>query len=381
MITPMLRTPYTAPLLILSLSTLFAAQGADSLPKQPFGKTANGTEVFLYTLKNASGMEVKITNYGGTVESIRVKDRHGKFDDVVLGFSNLAGYTQKLNTAYFGALIGRYGNRIARGTFKLDNHTYHVPINDGPNSLHGGTNGFNKQIWDAKDVSGEGEPALELHYLSKDGEMGFPGNLDVTVRYSLDAKNGLHIDYFAKTNKDTVLNLTNHSYFNLVGAGGATVLTHKVMLDADRFTPVDSTLIPTGKLESVSGTPFDFRKSTDIGARIGARSEQLKLGKGYDHNFVLNHPGDIDKVAARVEEPKSGRVVEVYTTQPGIQFYSGNFLEGTTRGIGGIYRHRSALCLETQHFPDSPNHPSFPTTVLHPGEEFHQTTIYRFLTK
>lgn len=381
MITPMLRTPCTATLLVLSFLRLFAAQGAGSLPKQPFGKTANGTEVFLYTLKNASGMEVKITNYGGTVESIRVKDRKGKFDDVVLGFSNLAGYTQKLNTAYFGALIGRYGNRIARGTFKLDNHTYHVPINDGPNSLHGGTNGFNKQIWDAKDVSAEGDPALELHYLSKDGEMGFPGNLDVTVRYALDAKNGLHLDYFAKTDKNTVLNLTNHSYFNLIGSGSATVLTHKVMLDADRFTPVDSTLIPTGKLESVSGTPFDFRKLTDIGARIGARSEQLKLGKGYDHNFVLNHPGDIDKVAARVEEPKSGRVLEVYTTQPGIQFYSGNFLEGTMRGIGGIYRHRSALCLETQHFPDSPNHPSFPTTVLHPGEEFHQTTIYRFSTK
>ena len=381
MITPMLRILYTAPLLGLSLTTLFAAQGADSLPKQPFGKTANGSEVFLYTFKNASGMEVKVTNYGGTIESIRVKDRNGKFDDVVLGFSNLAGYTQKLNTAYFGALIGRYGNRIAKGAFKLDNHTYHVPINDGPNSLHGGTNGFNKQIWDAKDVSANGEPALELHYLSKDGEMGFPGNLDVTVRYSLDEKNGLHIDYYAKTDKDTVLNLTNHSYFNLIGAGSATVLTHKVMLDADRFTPVNSTLIPTGKLESVSGTPFDFRKSTDIGARIGARSEQLKLGKGYDHNFVLNHPGDLNKVAARVEEPKSGRVLEVYTTQPGIQFYSGNFLEGTMRGFGGVYRHRSALCLETQHFPDSPNQPNFPTTVLHPGEEFHQTTIYRFSTK
>ena len=376
-----MRIASTAVLLLVSLPRFGMSQSTASLPKQPFGKTPGGNEVALYTLKNAAGMEVRITNYGGTVEMIKVKDRHGKFDDVALGFSDLAGYTQKLNTAYFGALIGRYGNRIARGTFTLDNHTYHIPTNDGPNMLHGGTTGFNKRVWDAKDVSTTDEPALELHYLSPDGEMGFPGNLDVTVRYSLDNQNGLHIDYRAKTDKDTVLNLTNHSYFNLIGAGSATVLTHKVMLDASRFTPVDSTLIPTGKLESVAGTPFDFRKLTDIGARIGARSEQLRLGKGYDHNFVLDHPGDINRVAARVEEPKSGRVLQVYTTQPGIQFYSGNFLDGSMKGNGGVYRHRSALCLETQHFPDSPNHPSFPTTILHPGEEFHQTTIYRFSTK
>ncbi|HEX4169098.1 MAG TPA: aldose epimerase family protein [Bryobacteraceae bacterium] len=369
-------------LLLATLTPFAVAQASKPLPKQPFGKTSDGREVYLYTLKNSSGMEVRITNYGGTIEMIRVKDRRGKFDDVVLGFSNLDGYTAKINTAYFGALIGRYGNRIAGGTFKLDGHTYHIPTNDTPrpNSLHGGNTGFNKRVWRAKDVSTTDGPALELHYLSPDGEEGFPGNLDVTVRYSLDSNNGLHIDYFAKTDKDTVLNLTNHSYFNLRGAGSATVLTHKLMLDADRFTPTNANLIPTGKLVSVSGTPFDFRKSTDVGARIGNNSEQLKLAKGYDHNFVLNHPGDLSHLAARVEEPNSGRVLEVYTTQPGIQFYSGNFLEGKNRGIGGVYRHRSALCLETQHFPDSPNHPSFPSTVLHPGDQFHETTIYRFST-
>ncbi len=364
-----------------ALSTLSFVAAAASLPKESFGTTSDGHRVFLYTLKNAAGMEVKITNYGGTVESIKVKDRNGKFGDVVLGFSNLDGYTSKLNTAYFGALIGRYGNRIAKGTFSLDGRTYHIPINDGPNALHGGTVGFNKRVWDAKDVSDADGPALELHYLSPDGDQGFPGNLNVTVRYSIDRDNGLHIDYTAATDKDTVLNLTNHSYFNLIGAGSATILTHKLMIDADRFTPVNSTLIPTGKLESVAKTPFDFRKATDIGARISARSQQLTFAKGYDQNFVLNHPGDLGHVAAMVQEPKSGRVLKVYTTQPGLQFYSGNFLEGNIRGIGGVYRHRSALCLETQHFPDSPNHPNFPTTVLHPGEQFHQTTIYRFSTE
>ena len=377
----MKRTLTVAFCSLLSLSALSLVSVAASLPKESFGTTADGQHVYLYTLKNAAGMEVRITNYGGTIESIKVKDRNGKFGDVVLGFDKLSGYTSKLNTAYFGALIGRYGNRIAKGTFSLDGHTYHIPINDGPNSLHGGTVGFNKRVWDAKDVSTDKEPALELHYLSPDGEQGFPGNLSVTVRYLLDGNNGLHIDYQATTDKDTVLNLTNHSYFNLIGAGSATILTHKLTIDADRFTPIDSTLIPTGQFERVTKTPFDFRKATDIGAHMGARSEQLKLGKGYDHNFVLNHPGDLNHVAAMVQEPKSGRVLKVYTTQPGIQFYSGNFLEGNMHGIGGVYRHRSALCLETQHFPDSPNHPSFPTTVLHPGEQFHQTTIYRFSTE
>ena len=366
--------------LLLPVPAISPAQSAGALPKQAFGKTPDGKETDLYTLKNGSGMEVKITNYGGVIQSIRVKDRQGKMDDVVLGFVNVTPYAAKTNTSYFGALIGRYANRLAGGLFTLDGHQYHIPTNDGPNMLHGGTIGFNRHLWEAKDVSTAGMPALEVHTLSPDGEQGFPGNLDVAVRYALDNENGLHIDYSAKTDKDTVLNLTNHSYFNLSGAGSATVLTHKVMIDADQYTPVNATLIPTGKLEKVAGTPFDFRKMMDIGARIGAKNEQLKLGKGYDHNFVLNHPGDVTRAAVRVEEPKSGRVLEVFTTQPGVQFYSGNFLTGKDRGIGGLYRHRSALCLETQHFPDSPNHPNFPSTVLHPGDEFHQTTIYKFST-
>jgi aldose 1-epimerase len=365
---------------LLLLSPLVAAAAAESLPKVAFG-TYEGHEVSLYTLKNSAGMEVKITNYGGTIQSINVKDRNGKFSDVVLGFQTLDEYVQKAGSAYFGALIGRYANRIANGRFVLDGKTYQIPTNDGPNALHGGKVGFNRRVWEARDVSEADKPALELHYLSRAGEQGFPGNLDVTVRYTLDEQNGLHIDYYAKTDKDTVLNLTNHAYFNLVGAGSASVLNHKLMIDADRFTPVDKTLIPTGKLANVAGTPFDFRKPTDIGARIGKHDEQLRLGKGYDHNFVLNHSGDLKHLAVRVEEPKSGRVLEVYTTQPGVQFYSGNFLNGKVSGIGGVYRHRSALCLETQHFPDSPNHPNFPSTVLHPGEEFHQTTIYKFLAK
>jgi aldose 1-epimerase len=379
--TLMTRTVTAVISLLISVPAFVHARDSSPLPKASFGKTSSGNEVFLYTLKNSSGMEVKITNYGGTVQSLRVKDRNGKFGDVVLGFSKLDEYTSKLNTAYFGALIGRYANRLAKGTFSLDGHTYHVTANEGQNMLHGGAVGFNKRIWDAKDISTQEGPALELHYLSKDGEEGVPGNLDVTVRYSLDDRNGLQIDYLAKTDKPTVLNLSNHSYFNLVGAGSATILNHKVFIDADRFTPVNSTLIPKGKLQNVAGTPLDFRKATDIGARIGSHFEQLKLGKGYDHNFVLNHPGNLDAVAARIEEPKSGRVLEVFTTQPGLQFYTGNFLQGNIHGIGGVYRHRSALCLETQHFPDSPNHPNFPSTVLRPGEEFHQTTIYRFSTK
>jgi aldose 1-epimerase len=354
------------------------AQTTQAIAHKPFGKIADGKDVSLYTLKNASGMEVTITNYGGTITTIKVPDRKGKFDDVVLGFDSLEGYTSPDNDAYFGALIGRYGNRLARGTFKLNGQTYHVPTNDGPNSLHGGKVGFNKRVWDAKDTSTSDTPTLELHYLSPDGEEGFPGNLDVTVRYSLDNRNGLKIQYTATTDKDTVLNLTNHSYFNLAGAGSPTVLKHRIKIDADRITPVDSTLIPTGALTSVGGTPFDLRKVTVVGAHINDNNEQLKLGHGYDHNFVLNHPGDMTAVAVRVEEPSSGRVLEVYTTQPGVQFYTGNFLKGNIHGSGGVYRYRSALCLETQHFPDSPNHPNFPTTVLHRGEKFAQTTVYRF---
>ncbi len=366
---------------MMVIATVIEAQSTPGIRSQSFGKTSDGREVSLYTLKNASGMEVTITNYGGTITSIKVMDRNKKFDDVVLGFENLAGYVSKTNSAYFGAIIGRYANRIAHGTFRLDGHEYHTPINDGPNTLHGGLKGFDKRVWQARKISDASGPALELRYRSADGEEGFPGNLNVTVRYSLSDKNELRIDYTATTDKDTVLNLTNHSYFNLAGAGSQSVLDHKLTLGADKFTPIDSTLIPTGAIQSVDGTPLDFRNATAIGARINEDNEQLKLAKGYDHNFVLNHPGDLTALAAKVEEPNSGRVLEVFTTQPGIQFYTGNFLDGKNHGIGGAYGFRSALCLETQHFPDSPNHPEFPSTVLHPGATFQSTTIYRFSTE
>jgi len=366
---------------LLALSVLaFSAMAVPKTTKQPFG-SADGQEIFLYTLTNTSGMEVKITNYGGTITSIKAPDRNKKLADVVLGFDNLGGYTAKSNTAHFGALIGRYGNRLAKGIFKLNGRTYNVPVNDGPNSLHGGLKGFDKRVWRAKEVSSDTGPGLELRYTSQDGEEGYPGKLEVTVRYTLDDKNALHIDYSATTNKDTVLNLTNHTYFNLGGVGSGSILHEKLMLNADRFTPVDSTLIPTGKIEPVAGTPFDFRKAMEIGSRIGQDDEQLKFGRGYDHNFVVNHPGDLSAIAARVEDPDSGRVLEVHTDQPGIQFYTGNFLDGSVSGIGGPFTHRSALCLETQHYPDSPNQPNFPSTVLRAGQRFHSVTIFQFLTE
>lgn len=365
-------------LLLFSCAAGLTAQ-SHGLQVQPWGQL-DGKAVSLYTLKNASGMEVKISNYGGTVTSVKVPDREKKFGDVVLGFATLDGYTAKVNTGYFGALIGRFGNRIGHGTFNLDGHTYHIPTNEGPNTLHGGVRGFDKRVWDAKDVSTGQAQALQLHYLSPDGEEGFPGNLNVTVTYTLSEKNELRIDYSATTDKDTVLNLTNHSYFNLSGPGSGTILDDKIMIAADHYTPVDKTLIPTGKIAPVAGTPFDFRKAEVIGSRIGEANEQLKFANGYDQNFVLNHSVTL-ALAARVEDPKSGRVLEVLTTQPGIQFYTGNFLNGTVHGIGGTYQFRSALALETQHFPDSPNHPNFPSSELKPGEKFHQITEWRFSTQ
>jgi aldose 1-epimerase len=362
----------------LALTLFIAGSACAQIDKQPFG-AADGKEISLYTLKNAAGMEVKISNYGGVITQIKVPDRNKKFDDVVLGFDNLEGY--ETNTSYFGALIGRYGNRIAKGRFQLDGHTVQIPTNDGPNMLHGGTTGFNRRVWDAKEVNSKEGPALELHYLSPDGEMGFPGNLNVTVRYTLEKKNALRIDYSATTDKDTVLNLTNHSYFNLAGAGSGTVLKHLLTIKADNYTPIDDTLIPTGAIKPVAGTPFDFRHATEIGSRIEDKNDQLKLGKGYDHNFVLNSPGNLTMLAVKVEEPTSGRTLEVYTTQPGVQFYTGNFLDGKMSGIGGPFNFRTALCLETQHFPDSPNHLNFPSTELKPGEKFHATTIYKFGTE
>jgi aldose 1-epimerase len=344
-----------------------------------FGKMPTGEAIELYTLANASGMQASIINYGGTLVSLLVPDRTGKASDIVLGFDNLAGYLTA--HPFFGALVGRYANRIGHARFALNGVTYNVPKNDGENSLHGGTKGFDKRVWKGRDVSA-GAHALELKYVSKDGEEGYPGNLSVTVVYTLGASNELKIDYSATTDKPTVLNLTNHSYFNLAGQGQGDILKHQVTLSADRFTPVDSGLIPTGELRPVNGTPFDFRKATAIGARIEQNDEQLKLGKGYDHNWVVNGNAGSMRLAARVEEASSGRVLEVHTDQPGIQFYTGNFLDGTIKGKGGkVYGHRSGLCLETQHFPDSPNKPSFPTVELKPGQTFHSTTIFRFPAK
>jgi aldose 1-epimerase len=351
---------------------------AGKVDKQSFGKTSDGQAVDLYTLTNAGGASVAIMNYGGIVVSVKVPDRSGALGDVVLGFDTFDPYLAQ--PPYFGAVIGRYGNRIGHARFKLNGVEYKLAKNDADNSLHGGKQGFDKVLWTVKDVSSGGVSALELNYLSKDGEEGYPGNLNATVTYTWTDAKELKIDYAATTDKDTVLNLTNHSYFNLAGEGSGDILAHEVMIDADRFTPVDAGLIPTGELKTVEGTPFDFRKPTAIGTRIDANDQQIKYGKGYDHNWVLNHPAAATAaLAARVTDPKSGRVLEVLTTEPGLQFYTGNFLDGKIKGKGGkTYGHRSAFCMETQHFPDSPNKPSFPTTVLKPGAKYQSSTVYRF---
>jgi aldose 1-epimerase len=328
-------------------------------------------------MKNKGGIEARITNYGGIVVSLKTPDRNGAMADIVLGFDSVEGYVANPGP-FFGALIGRYANRIGKARFSLNGVEYKVDKNDGDNSLHGGARGFDKRVWTPRELPDGG---LELTYLSVDGEDGYPGNLKAVVTYRLTDANELRIDYAATTDKDTVVNLTNHAYFNLKGAGSGDILGHLLTLPADRFTPVDAGLIPTGELRAVTGTPFDFRKSTAIGARIEQGHEQLKLGRGYDHNWVLNRSGTALALAARVEEPSSGRVLEVRTTQPGIQFYTGNFLDGTIKGKDGkVYGLRSGFCLETQHFPDSPNKPSFPSTLLKPGQEFKSTTVLRFST-
>jgi len=351
-----------------------------TITKEVFGKTVDGTAVYLYTLTNANGCEARITNYGGIVVSLKVPDRTGKPGDVVLGYETLEEYIG--NNPYFGSIVGRYGNRIGKGKFTLNGREYILAQNNGENHLHGGIVGFDKAVWQAREFESEDGAALELTHLSRDGEEGYPGNLSVTVIYTLTNQDELKIDYSAMTDKNTVLNLTHHSYFNLAGAGSGDILSHEMMIDADRFTPVDSGLIPTGELTSVKGTPMDFTSPTAIGTRIDQDYEQLRFGGGYDHNWVLNSSDGSLALAARVYEPTTGRVMEVLTTEPGIQFYSGNFLDGTNIGKGGkAYNKRNGFCLETQHFPDSPNKSDFPTTVLKPGETYKQTTVYRFSVK
>jgi aldose 1-epimerase len=318
--------------------------------------------------------------YGAIITSLKVPDRNGKPGDVVLGFDSLEGYLK--GHPYFGAVMGRYGNRIAKGRFKLGGKEYTLAKNNGENSLHGGLKGFDKQVWTAKDVSTADAASVEFTYVSKDGEEGYPGTLTTTVTYTLAAANELKIDYHLSSDKETVANVTNHSYFNLSGQGEGDILGHDVMLNADRFTPVDAGLIPTGELRPVRGTPFDFTQPAAIGARVNQDDEQLMRGKGYDHNFVLSGGGGTLELAARVHDPKSGRLMEVMTTQPGVQFYIGNFLDGTLTGKGGkVYKQRYGFCLETQHFPDSPNQPAFPSTVIKPGEPFHSTTVFRFTAR
>lgn len=355
-----------------------AMKGAPTtVKKEIFGKTADGTPVDIYTLTNKNGLEARIMTYGGALVSLSVPDRAGKPADIVLGFDTLDGYLPK--STYFGALIGRYGNRIAGGKFTLEGRQYTLALNNGPNALHGGLKGFDRVVWEGKDFATADTRGVELSYLSKDGEEGYPGDLSVKVVYTLTDNNELKLDYSATTDKPTVLNLTNHSFFNLAGAGTGDVLKHVVTLNADRFTPVNKNLIPTGELRPVKGTPFDFTAPHAIGERIDAKDEQIAYGPGYDHNFVLNGPAGTLAKAAEVYEPNTGRVMELSTTEPGLQFYTGNFLDGTAHGKGGkVYQRRSAFCMETQHYPDSPNHPEFPTTELKPGSAFHSTTVYKF---
>jgi len=348
--------------------------------KEAYGKMPDGTPVDRYRLTNANGMEASMITYGGALESLTAPDRKGVYADVVLGMETLDGYRKQ--TAWFGALIGRFGNRIGGAQFALEGQTYHLPKNDGANTLHGGAHGFGRQVWQAREVASTEGPAIEFSYVSKDGEEGFPGTLTTKVVYTLTNKNELKIDYTATTDKATVVNLTNHAYFNLKGAGQGDVLGHEVMIAASRYTPVDRGLIPTGELRAVKGTAFDFTKATAIGTRIDADDQQIKFGKGYDHNWVFDKSGDGLTKVAEVYEPTSGRVMQVSTTEPAVQFYTGNFLDGIMAGKGGkVYAHRGGFCLETQHYPDSPNHPAFPSTELKPGATYHTTTVYSFSAK
>lgn len=370
----MFRITYmTVAAMVLASNTVSAKE---TIVRKPFGKTKDGQPVELFVLTNDNGMQVSITNYGAIITHLLVPDKKGKTADVVLGFDTLDEYLA--GHPFFGAVAGRYGNRIAKGKFTLDGKSYTLAKNNGENHLHGGVKGFDKAVWKASIPRIEEGVAVKLTHVSPDGDEGYPGTLTVSVTYTLTPKNELRMDYQATTDKATPINVTNHSYFNLAGQGEGDVLGHELEINADRFTPVDSGLIPTGELRSVKDTPFDFRKPTTIGERIDKDEEQAKIGKGYDHNFVLNKKAGELSLAARAHDPKSGRVLEVFTTEPGVQFYTGNFLDGSSKGKGKTYKHRYGFCLETQHFPDSPNKPDFPSTILRPGEEFKSTTVFKF---
>jgi len=349
-----------------------------------FGKMPDGTTVEKYTLRNSLGMQATVITYGGTLQSLLVPDKNGKAEDVVLGFDDLDGYLK--GTSFFGATIGRFGNRLADGKFSLDGKSFQVPQNDKTNALHGGTKGFDKQVWKAEQVKDKGWVGVKLTYVSVDGEMGFPGTLKTEVTYSLNEKNELRIQYHATTDKPTVLNLTNHSYFNLAGAGNGDILDQVAVVHAARYTPVNEKLIPTGELAPVAGTPMDFLKPVAFGKRIREDHPQLKFAEpnegGYDFNWVLDTKGKVGNLAADVVDPKSGRRLQLFTSEPGVQLYTGNFLDGTVKGKAGkIYPHWGAFTLETQHYPDAPNQPAFPSTRLDPGKSYNQTTVFKFLTK
>lgn len=350
-----------------------------AITKEVFGQLADGREADLYTLTNPNGMVVKITNYGGIITHLTAADREGKWEDVVLGFDSLAPYLA--GHPFFGALVGRYGNRIAGGKFVLDGKQYSLAVNNGPNSLHGGLVGFDKALWAVEEVKTDSTVALRMTHHSKDGDEGYPGNLDLTVVYTLSSENSLRIDYHATTDKATVINLTNHSYFNLTGMK-RDILSHELTVDADSIVPVNTELIPTGALRAVAGTPFDFRTPKQVGERIDDVSdEQIKNGGGYDHCWVINGSNGSLRSFARLYEPESGRVMEAFTTEPGVQIYTGNFLDGTLKGKGVTYGRRYGICLETEHFPDSPNQPQFPSVVVRPGEVYTTSTVYAFSVK
>jgi aldose 1-epimerase len=347
----------------------------EKVQKTSFGKLPDGTEIEQYTLSNSKGAVAKVITYGATLAELWMPDKAGKKVDVVLGFDNLASYAG--DHPFFGATVGRYGNRIAKGKFSIDGKEYSLFLNNGPNSLHGGKVGFNRKIWTAEPVDSKHGSSVRLTYVSADGEEGYPGTLTVHVTYELSDDNALKISYQASTDKPTVVNLTNHSYFNLSGAGSGDILKEVLQLDADRYTPVDSTLIPTGELKSVDGTPFDFRKPTPI----GERNSQIPGIAGYDHNFVLNGPAGKPRKIGKVSDPASGREMEIWTSEPGVQLYVSLGLDGSIQGVGGAYQKFGALCLETQHFPDSPNHSNFPSTVVRPGKDYQTETIYKFSAK